>query len=162
MIGLVEYIVRAIENTYIVEMAYDRKKFKDLIDNLSNQLVENWFLIRYCTITNDKNELKNHWKQELRAHISNINHPTFKMDRRKAIEEVLIGWQELNTNVNNNIINKFFDKFIDERIIINDNDKEDIINELINDWLEYGLNDLIDVLSNKTLGYELMNYVDSI
>ena len=34
---LTEYIVCAIENMYIVEMAYDRKKFKDLIDSLSNK-----------------------------------------------------------------------------------------------------------------------------
>ena len=36
---LTEYIVRAIENTYIVEMTYDRKKFKDLIDSLGDQII---------------------------------------------------------------------------------------------------------------------------
>ena len=47
---LTEYIVRAIENTYIVEMAYDRKKFKDLIDSLGDQIIENWILIRYSRV----------------------------------------------------------------------------------------------------------------
>ena len=102
---LTEYIVRAIENTYIVEMAYDRKKFKDLIDSLGDQIIENWFLIRYSRVSNTKNELINHWRKELIRHIDNICKTTFKMDRRRAIEEVLKGWKELNHNNENNIIN---------------------------------------------------------
>ena len=156
---LTEYIVRAIENTYIVEMAYDRKKFKDLIDSLGDQIMENWFLIRYSRISNTKNELINQSRKELIGHIDNICKTTFKMDRRKAIEEVLKGWKELNHNNENNIINYIAIKFDAGRINIEDNN---IINEIVDDWLEYGLEDIIDVLSDKTKYTDIVEYVNTI
>ena len=152
---LTEYIVRVIENTYIVEMAYDRKKFKDLIDSLGDQIIENWFLIRYAHVSNTRKELINHWKKELIGYIDNICKTTFKMDRRKAIEEVLKGWKELN---NNNVINYIARKFYDEHINIEDN----IINEIVDDWLEYGLEDIIDILSDKTKYIDIVEYVNTI
>ena len=156
---VIEYIVRAIENTYIVEMAYDRKKFKDLINSLGDQIIENWFLIRYSRVSNAKNELINHWRKELIGHIDNICKTTFKMDRRKAIEEVLKGWKELNHNNENNIINYIAIKFDAGRINIEDNN---IINEIVDDWLEYGLEDIIDILSNKTKYIDIVEYVNTI
>ena len=156
---IIEYIVRAIENTYIVEMAYDRKKFKDLINSLGDQIIENWFLIRYSRISNTKNELINQSRKELIGHIDNICKTTFKMDRRKAIEEVLKGWKELNHNNENNIINYIVIKFDAGRINIEDNN---IINEIVDDWLEYGLEDIIDILSNKTKYIDIVEYVNTI
>ena len=156
---LTEYIVRAIENTYIVEMAYDRKKFKDLIDSLGDQIIENWFLIRYSHISNTKNELINQSRKELIGHIDNICKTTFKMDRRKAIEEVLKCWKELNHNNENNIINYIAIKFDAGRINIEDNN---IINEIVDDWLEYGLEDIIDILSDKTKYIDIVEYVNTI
>ena len=155
---IIEYIVRAIENTYIVEMTYDRKKFKDLIDSLGDQIIENWFLIRYSRISNTKNELINQSRKELIGHIDNICKTTFKMDRRKAIEEVLKGWKELNHNNENNIINYIAVKFDAGRINIEDN----IINEIVDDWLEYGLEDIIDILSDKTKYIDIVEYVNTI
>ena len=156
---VIEYIVRAIENTYIVEMAYDRKKFKDLINSLGDQIIENWFLIRYSRISNTKNELINQSRKELIGHIDNICKTTFKMDRRKAIEEVLKGWKELNHNNENNIINYIAIKFDAGRINIEDNN---IINEIVDDWLEYGLEDIIDILSDKTKYIDIVEYVNTI
>ena len=156
---VIEYIVRAIENTYIVEMAYDRKKFKDLINSLGDQIIENWFLIRYSRISNTKNELINQSRKELIGHIDNICKTTFKMDRRKAIEEVLKGWKELNHNNENNIINYIAIKFDAGRINIEDNN---IINEIVDDWLEYGLEDIIDILSDKTKYTDIVEYVNTI
>ena len=155
---IIEYIVRAIENTYIVEMTYDRKKFKDLIDSLGDQIIENWFLIRYSRISNTKNELINHWKKELIGYIDNICKTIFKMNRRKAIEEVLKGWKELNNNNENNVINYIARKFDEEHINIEDN----IINEIVDDWLEYGLEDIIDILSDKTKYIDIVEYVNTI
>ena len=156
---VIEYIVRAIENTYIVEMTYDRKKFKDLINSLGDQIIENWFLIRYSRISNTKNELINQSRKELIGHIYHICKTTFKMDRRKAIEEVLKGWKELNHNNENNIINYIAIKFDAGRINIEDNN---IINEIVDDWLEYGLEDIIDILSNKTKYIDIVEYVNTI
>ena len=156
---VIEYIVRAIENTYIVEMAYDRKKFKDLINSLGDQIIENWFLIRYSHISNTKNELINQSRKELIGDIYRICKTTFKMDRRKAIEEVLKGWKELNHNNENNIINYIAIKFDAGRINIEDNN---IINEIVDDWLEYGLEDIIDILSDKTKYIDIVEYVNTI
>ena len=155
---VIEYIVHAIENTYIVEMAYDRKKFKDLINSLGDQIIENWFLIRYSRISNTKNELINQSRKELIGDIYRICKTTFKMDRRKAIEEVLKGWKELNHNNENNIINYISRKFDEEHINIEDN----IINEIVDDWLEYGLEDIIDILSDKTKYIDIVEYVNTI
>ena len=110
---ILEPVVRAIENNYLVEMAYDRKKFKDLIDDLSDQILENWCLIRYVSVSKDKKELRSHWEDELSAHLGKIIGKTFKMNRRKAIEEVILGWLELNNNDDNHIIHLISTKFED-------------------------------------------------
>ena len=80
------------------------------------------------------------------------------MDRRKAIEEVLKGWKELNHNNENNIINYIARKFDEEHINIEDS----IINEIVDDWLEYGLEDIIDILSDKTKYIDIVEYVNTI
>ena len=80
------------------------------------------------------------------------------MNRRKAIEEVLKGWKELNHNNENNIINYIARKFDEEHINIEDN----IINEIVDDWLEYGLEDIIDILSDKTKYTNIVEYVNTI
>ena len=81
------------------------------------------------------------------------------MDRRKAIEEVLKGWKELNHNNENNIINYIARKFDEEHINIED---DNIINEIVDDWLEYGLEDIIDILSDKTKYIDIVEYVNTI
>ena len=80
------------------------------------------------------------------------------MDRRKAIEEVLKGWKELNHNNENNIINYIARKFDVGHINIEDN----TINEIVDDWLEYGLEDIIDILSDKTKYIDIVEYVNII
>ena len=80
------------------------------------------------------------------------------MDRRKAIEEVLKGWKELNNNNENNVINYISRKFYEEHINIEDS----IINEIVDDWLEYGLEDIIDILSDKTKYTDIVEYVNTI
>ena len=81
MKSIIEYIVKAIENTYIVEMAYDRKKYKDVVNSLAYQLYENWCLIRYATLTNHVNVTKSHWQAELMSHIDNICKMSLKLDK---------------------------------------------------------------------------------
>ena len=80
------------------------------------------------------------------------------MNRRKAIEEVLKGWKEFNHNNENNIINYIARKFDEEHINIEDN----IINVIVDDWLEYGLEDIIDILSDKTKYTDIVEYVNTI
>ena len=49
-------------------------------------------------------------------------------------------------------------KFDEEHINIEDS----IINEIVDDWLEYGLEDIIDILSDKTKYIDIVEYVNNI
>ena len=71
---------------------------------------------------------------------------------------MLKGWKELNHNNENNIINYISRKFDEEHINIEDS----IINEVVDDWLEYGLEDIIDILSDKTKYIDIVEYVNTI
>ncbi|MBO6272460.1 hypothetical protein J6O48_06745 [bacterium] len=156
----IEYIIKTFSETKLFEMAYDRKEFKKLIENLAYQIYENWCLIRYCSITNTKEELKIHWKSELRAYLRKICRAEFKLNRTTAIKEVLMNLLELNNNYNNHLIDDIAYKFETEQI---DLIKEtDIIEEIINDWQSYGLDDIIMILSDKKNIYKINDYTDSI
>lgn len=56
----------------ITEMAMSLSDYKKRVEALMQQILENWCLIRYVSLTGDKEEYKNHWKTELKAHINNI------------------------------------------------------------------------------------------
>lgn len=72
MKSIKEYILDVIQESCIFEMAYDRKEIKKRVEGLINQIIENWYLIKYCTLYDDGNRNKYHWKQELKAHLYNI------------------------------------------------------------------------------------------
>ena len=54
MKSIKEYILNVIQESYIFEMAYDRKEIKKRVEALTNQIIENWCLIKYCSLY-DKN-----------------------------------------------------------------------------------------------------------
>lgn len=56
MTRLVEYIVKNLERSYIFEMAYERREYMNKLFELRLQLVENWALIRYCSLYDKKIE----------------------------------------------------------------------------------------------------------
>ena len=61
-----------IEKYMLNEMALSLSEYKFRVESIMQQILENWCLVRYCTLTGDKPENKNHWKTELIAHINNI------------------------------------------------------------------------------------------
>ena len=66
-------IVREELQKYVItEMAMSLKDYKQRVENLMPQILENWCLIRYTSLTGKKQELRNHWSKELKAHINNI------------------------------------------------------------------------------------------
>ena len=70
---IISSIIREELQKYVItEMAMSIKDYKERVENLMQQILENWCLIRYSTLTGEKQELKKHWKYELRAHINNI------------------------------------------------------------------------------------------
>lgn len=53
----------------INEMAIPLKKYKERVDGLRFQLVENWCLSKYCQLFDDTNLNFKHWINELKASI---------------------------------------------------------------------------------------------
>lgn len=84
----------------LTEMAYERKMFKALLTNSSQQIIEKWCLVRYSTISGDKQEYVSNWRNELIAYLSNAASNKIKgnnsvLSRKKAISEVWV--KEKNT-----------------------------------------------------------------
>ena len=54
--GLDDIVESAISahRSVLYEMAFKRKDYKDKGDNLSQQIIENWCLVRHCTIWVEK------------------------------------------------------------------------------------------------------------
>ena len=56
MKSIKEYILDVIQESYVFEMAYNRKEIKKRVEALINQIIENWCLIKYCSLY-DKNNI---------------------------------------------------------------------------------------------------------
>ena len=67
-----EYILEKLQNTLIFEMTYSRKELKNSFDSILDQIIENWCLVKYCSLYDTSNINRNHWTNELTAHIYNI------------------------------------------------------------------------------------------
>ena len=67
-----EYILEKLQNTLIFEMTYSRKELKNSFDSILDQIIENWCLVKYCSLYDTNNIDKNHWVNELTAYMYNI------------------------------------------------------------------------------------------
>lgn len=82
---LIKEVLREELKKYVItEMVYDLKQYKENINNLIQQIVENWCLIRFATLSNEYSELKNHWRSELLAHMTNISSMRLKGSLEKV------------------------------------------------------------------------------
>lgn len=154
--ALQNFLVEQLEKTHLYEMAYNRSRYIDEVDNLLKQLIENWCLIRYCTISGEKQELKNHWKQELKAHIDNLAKMSVKVDKTKTTRFALIDQPE-SKNVDW-IIQVISMKFDEENIDVNLSDVEEAATDLV----EYGLDELVEIICAKYNYNNIKDYVNSI
>jgi hypothetical protein len=73
-------------------MALPRKTYKERIRGLSCQLLENWCLVRYCSLIGQE-VYKKHWADELRGHMLSMSRLSIKGNdsvetRQKVFEEV--------------------------------------------------------------------------
>lgn len=102
MKSIKEYILNVIQESYIFEMAYDRKEIKKRVEGLINQIIENWCLIKYCSLYDNNNINKHHWKQELKAHLYNIYELKLKGGNAKTkyniISEIIYDKKEITTS----------------------------------------------------------------
>ena len=154
MIKLVEHIAEKLTSTRIFEIAFQRRVYMKTLFDLRLQLVENWALIRYCTLQEfneeyhnliDVSQTRNHWEKELRAHISNLYNMKLNVNKTRATEQELIEYSEFK-NIDN--IKEIIEFKFDVEGILNDDDK-DIIDEIGKEFVEYGLDELIEIICKK-------------
>ena len=72
MTTIKEYILEKLQNTLVFEMAYSRKELKNSFDGILDQIIENWCLVKYCSLYDSNNINKSHWTNELTTHMYNI------------------------------------------------------------------------------------------
>lgn len=115
---LIDYILESISNSYLFEMAYDRKKYCDLITYLHKQIVQNWCLVKYCNLYDEENYNRLHWSKELISHLENLQDIKLKAgDKLKATEMELIEYNELDDY--EMVMRKCKSKWVDERLPLN-------------------------------------------
>ena len=100
------------------EMALPRKNYKDKVDSLIPQILENWCLVHYCSIIG-RTEYKTHWSDELRGHLLTASRFSIKESdsmesRMKVLQEL---WSENDYSqvqfLNMTVVNKFIKEGID-------------------------------------------------
>ena len=104
---------------FLNEMAYDRKDFRQIISNLDDQIVINWCLTKYGSLTGNPN--RNHWASELEAYLKKIARIKVKKDnqrcaiKKQVLTAAFICQNEFNdpTTVRLAIITKFEEEQID-------------------------------------------------
>lgn len=142
MKSIKEYMLNVIQESYIFEMAYNRKEIKKRVEALTNQIIENWCLIKYCSLYDKTNTNKYHWKQELKAHLYNIYEMKIKGGNAKTkynlISEIIYDKKEITTSSKISSIIRI--KFRNENIIIHND-----ICDLCIDNLNY----IIELISNN-------------
>lgn len=142
MKSIKEYMLNVIQESYIFEMAYNRKEIKKRVEALTNQIIENWCLIKYCSLYDKTNTNKYHWKQELKAHLYNIYEIKIKGGNAKTkynfISEIIYDKKEITTSSKISSIIRI--KFRNENIIIHND-----ICDLCIDNLNY----IIELISNN-------------
>lgn len=139
-----EFILDAIENTVIFEMAKSRSDLKRYIDDIAEPLFQHWCLVRYCALYDFGNETKEHWIKEVRLYILKTRSVRTKgFDKTRLLREWYITKLELN-NKQQLLSYWFDDKFDEENIIISDEEKD----RIIDDWTKQ-VDKLCDAMGGK-------------
>lgn len=127
------------------------------IADFASQLLVNWCLIHYCTLTNRK-RTKNHWKTELKTHFKNMSSFSLKendsiKNRLKVLKEV---WYERDYNLPRTISLIVSTKFESEKIDTNSLEYQ----YTITDCSKYALDIFNIILSrNEKTVWEYINLI---
>ena len=153
MTKLLEYLIEKLSQTTLFEMAIDRSKYIDKLMDRTDQIIENWCLVHYCTLYDQTNQNKNRWKQELLAQCEYIFDLIVRVDKKKVTRDVMIEYEELTDT--DRIKRKIKKKFQIEGFEIKD--------DLVRDFATYGVYKLAELVSakcNNTSYQELCRYID--
>ena len=125
------------------ELSVPLSFYKDKVDCLRFQLVDNWCLCKYCQLYNEDNLNKKHWAVELRACIFNLKKIDIKngINKHKILEKMLVN--DYDYDKPNMIVRIINEKFNVEQIF----DKKvrfDVAEEFAD-----GIHNLIDEISDN-------------
>lgn len=152
-----EYLIKKLSESSILEMALNRKEYKKNLEGIGQQIIENWCLLRYISISNKKNELKNHWENELKGHIVKLIKPKTDFNKVKLLKEFFLNKLEYtDTNV---IYWSLSDKWEKESLDIEDSDTQ----QVIEDFCSYGIEEIIDLIGTTKLTIaDVKDYIQTI
>lgn len=124
MKSLKQYIIEHIEKIPIFEMVINRLKYMDRLENTIRQIMENWCLIKCCSLTNSNFDLRAHWYSELSAHLFNIYYDKIKNDnsfkiKQSATKQMYMEYDELDTD-EDRVYSQVIGKFNKEKLFSDD------------------------------------------
>jgi hypothetical protein len=153
-------IVREELQKYLItEMAMSSKDYKKRVESLMQQILENWCLIRYTTLTNDKLEYRNYWSSELKAHLNNIASLKLKNgDSSEQKEKIIYSlWNMYDWDTDERCISqRLFTKFETENLPTYGNTFAQIITDFKNET-----KNIVNILISKS-SVDISNYVKNI
>lgn len=158
---LIELIVKEELNKYskklVLEYALERGVYKFRLENELPQIIENWCLVHFCTLTN-RDETKIHWKGELRGHFLNATNLNLTKNnkedkRRKVLDEI---WNDYDYNLSVTISTAIANKFIKENINI----KSDVFKQVVDDFIQSS-EEIKNVILSKNIDL-IADYVEKI
>ena len=127
----------------LFEMAFDKREYQRKVDDLMDQIAQNWCLCKFCQITDPNNYNYNGWKKELRAYLYKIRRFKVKGDKFKWTKEVIIDKAEFNDF---DVVRKACEYKLDDETDLNisEEEKQFLFNEFI-----LILSNLIECLSGE-------------
>ena len=72
------------------EMAMSLKDYKHRIEGLLVQIVQNWCLVRYASLSNAHKQLISHWRSELYSYLTNIASLKIKNGNKADVKEKVL------------------------------------------------------------------------
>ena len=102
----------------VTEMAISLDDFLIRVEGIMFQLVQNWCLCKWCQMFDPKNDLFNHWKNELSANLRFLMSPALKnrrIDKGRHFKKVLVDDYDLDDP--ERVYGEICDKFSKEHIL---------------------------------------------
>lgn len=130
----VEIVMEQYKRELLTEMPFPRGEYKAKVDDRIPQVITNWCLVRYCTLTG-RIATKNHWQNELITHIESIARLSIKGNNKKSARTKVLNeiWYDNDYNTYKAINFTIHGKFLDENINTNTHAYIVSINDFIRD-----------------------------
>ena len=155
---ILDSIYNIVKNTKLFEYLSHRDEFIDDVFALHRQIIENWCLIHYCTLTK-RTETKEHWKDELYAHIDNIVFDGIKSNNspKSRLKAIVQAFDRADLYKDETVIyNKIQRKFKKEGIKL-----DDVFNIVVTDCFN-SISDIANVLASVKNETEIEKYIETI